>query len=143
MKVFLHTSSALFTVCQYLARCSRYVLLKFGPICRNAWYPYTFLFKKSCSKWALKRRFLLNFSHFYRFSCVFSCIPMSYTRLPWKNLRKMPRQHFVMCFMPKNGQNIGKFPYFHKNHDISKPCFLLQLELRKWYKHKIWSRCRG
>ena len=78
MKVFLHTNSTLFTICQYLARCSRYVLSKFGPIGRNARYPYT-LFKKSCSKWALKRRFLPNFSHFDRFFCVFSCILLSYT----------------------------------------------------------------
>ena len=79
MKVFLHTNSTLFTICQYLARCSRYVPPKFGPIGRNARYPYTFLFKKSCSKWALKQRFLPKFSHFDRFFCVFSCILLSYT----------------------------------------------------------------
>ena len=124
MKVFLHTSSALFTVCQYLARCSRYVLPKFGPIGRNTRYPYTFLFKKSCSKWALKQRFLPNFSDFDRFFCVFSCIPMSYTRLQWKNLWKMLRRHFMTRFMPKNGQNIGKFPYFHKKSRYLKNTFL-------------------
>ena len=50
MKVLHHTVSALFTVCQYLARCSRYDPSKFGCVGQNERYPYTFFIKKLCSK---------------------------------------------------------------------------------------------
>ena len=33
----------------------------------------------------------------------------------------MPSQHFMVGFPPKIGQNIGKFPYFHKIAKISEP----------------------
>ena len=141
MKVFLHTSSALFTVCQYLSRCSRYVPSKLGHISRNARYPYTFLFKKSCPKWALKRLFLPHFSDFDWFFCVFSCIPMSYIKLQWKNHQKISQRHFMTRYMAKIGQKIGKIPIFHKNRDISRSRFWTLLELGKWYKLKIWSSC--
>ena len=71
---------------------------------KNDVFTFLWTFKKSCSKWALKRLFLLNFSHFDRFFCVFLCIPMSCTRLQWKNLRKMPRQHFMTRYVLKIGQ---------------------------------------
>ena len=37
----------------------------------------------------------------------------------------MSSKHFSAIFTPKIGQNIGKFPYFHKIANISKPRDLL------------------
>ena len=56
-----------------------------------------------------------------------------------KKLENVPRQHLLTHFMQKIVQNIGKFPYFHKNRDISKSRKFLQVELGKCFKAQNWN----
>ena len=51
---------------------------------------------------------------------MFSHVTQWLDRIMTKNLEKVPRPHFLTSFMPEIDQNIGKFPYFHKNRNISK-----------------------
>ena len=104
MKVFLHTSSALFTVCQYLARCSRYVLLKFGPIGWNGWYPYTFLFKNHAQNEHKMVHFLPIFGNkacFYMFSHVTQWVRSDYNKKIWKKCRVSIFNQFYAKNWPK------------------------------------------
>ena len=51
----------------------------------------------------------------------------------------MPIQHFMAGFRPKIGQNIGKFPYFHKIANISKSLARRNLELGLSVWAEIWT----